>query len=252
MDMAFSPKGRFLFTWERLTKVEDGEAGHKNLKVWWLGSEDEQSSEAAPREIAGFQQKSFADWQPLVNDHETHLLRISGPSEISIFQLADEFPDVTSFSAEADVKTVAEAYGLFAPVSKLRVDGPSIKSLWLSPSKASAVNGTSAPVAPISQGKEGVAIWTAEYKGAPANVSLYTLRDLIDAVSSKGGSGPLPITQARKNFFKGDKVLLKWNKTGNTVSMPMAQLVPDVLRPFPPGSVPDNFRYRRKREIILW
>jgi translation initiation factor 2A len=218
MDMAFSPKGRFLFTWERFTKVEDGEAGHKNLKVWWLGSEDEQSAEATLREIAGFQQKSFADWQPLVNDNETHVLRISGPSEISIFELAAEVPDAGSFSPETDIKTIAEAYGLLSPVSKLRVDGPSIRSIWLSPSKPSAANGTSTPVAPVSQGKEGVAIWTGEYKGAPANVSLYTLRDLIDAVSSKGGSGPLPLTQARKNFFKGDKVLLKWNKTGNIVS----------------------------------
>lgn len=243
MDMAFSPKGRFLFTWERLTKVEDGEAGHKNLKVWWLGSEDEQSSDVAPREIAGFQQKSFADWQPLVNDHETHLLRISGPSEISIFELASEIPDVDSFSAETDVKTIAEAYGLFAPVSKLRVDGPSIRSLWLSPSKStSSANGTSTPVAPISQGKEGVAIWTAEYKGAPANVSLYTLRELIDAVGSKGGSGPLPMTQARKNFFKGDKVSLKWNKTGNIVSAHAACTCCHSLTDFPflAGSVPDD------------
>lgn len=218
MDMAFSPKGRFLFTWERLTKVEDGEAGHKNLKIWWLGSEDEQSADGTPREIAGFQQKSFADWQPLVNDNETHLLRISGPSEISIFELAEEIPDVASFSPETDIKTIAEAYGLLSPVSKLRVDGPSIRSIWLSPSKPSPANGTTAPLAPVSQGKEGVAIWTGEYKGAPANVSLYTLRDLIDAVGSKGGCGPLPVTQARKNFFKGDKVSLKWNKTGNIVS----------------------------------
>ncbi|KAJ9125600.1 hypothetical protein QFC22_000562 [Naganishia vaughanmartiniae] len=216
IDVAFSPKGRFFFTWERLAKVEDGEAGHKNLKIWWLGSEDEQQSGTPPREIGGFVQKAFADWQPLVNDHESHLLRISGPSEISIFEIPSELPDVTSFSAETEIKTIAEAYGLFAPISKLRIDGPSIRSIWLSPSKSTAaVNGSSSSAAPVTQGKEGVAIWTGEYKAAPANVSLYTLRELIDAVSSRGGSGPLPMTQARKNFFKGDKVLLKWNKTGN-------------------------------------
>ncbi|KAJ9100082.1 hypothetical protein QFC19_005762 [Naganishia cerealis] len=216
IDVAFSPKGRFFFTWERLTKVEDGEAGHKNLKIWWLGSEDEQQSTIPPREIGGFVQKAFADWQPLVNEHETHLLRISGPSEISIFEIASELPDAASFSADTDIKAIAEAYGLLSPISKLRVDGPSIRSIWLSPSKpAISTNGISSDAAPVSQGKEGVAIWTGEYKAAPANVSLYTLRELIDAVSSKGGSGSLPMTQARKNFFKGDKVSLKWNKTGN-------------------------------------
>ena len=59
----------------------------------------------------------------------------------------------------------------------------------------------------------GLGVWLGEYKGAPASVNLYTLRALRDV-----GNGSLPVTQARKSFFKGDKVALKWNKAGSMVS----------------------------------
>ena len=59
----------------------------------------------------------------------------------------------------------------------------------------------------------GLGVWLGEYKGAPASVNLYTLRALRDV-----GNGSLPVTQAKKSFFKGDKVVLKWNKAGSMVS----------------------------------
>lgn len=68
IDLAFSPLGSYLFTWERMIKVDDGQAGHKNLKVWFLGKENRMGVEGGGlsveevREVAGFGQKSYDQW----------------------------------------------------------------------------------------------------------------------------------------------------------------------------------------------
>jgi hypothetical protein len=62
----------------------------------------------------------------------------------------------------------------------------------------------------------GLGVWLGEYKGQPASVNLFTIRSLLDAA----GSNALPSAMARKNFFKGDKVVMKWNKAGTMVSTP--------------------------------
>jgi len=68
IDLAFSPLGSYLFTWERMIKVDDGQAGHRNLKVWFLGKEGKhgqgagQSEEGEIREVAGFGQKNYDQW----------------------------------------------------------------------------------------------------------------------------------------------------------------------------------------------
>lgn len=201
IDIAFSPLGSYLFTWERLVKVEDGQPQHRNLKVWWLGKEDQTSLEAV-KEVAGFSQKSYDGWAPLVTDEESHLIRLSGPSEISIFALASltTLPDVDE---SGSIKPLTEALGLASPASKLRTES-TIRSLFLGPSKRFGPGPNE-----IDALAAGLGVWLGEYKGQPASMNLYTLRKLREI-----GNGPLPSTQARKSFFKGDKVVLKWNKTG--------------------------------------
>ena len=51
-----------------MIKVDDGQAGHRNLKVWFLGKEGKhgqgagQSEEGEIREVAGFGQKNYDQW----------------------------------------------------------------------------------------------------------------------------------------------------------------------------------------------
>lgn len=152
----------------------------------------------------------------MVTDDESHLVRLSGPSEISIFALTPptSLNPLPSGSSSEDLKSIAEALGLHSPVSKVRTDS-TIRGLFLGPSKRF---GTAASdVDPLAG---GVAVWLGEYKGQPASVNLYTLRVLKDV-----GNGQLPVTQARKSFFKGDKVGMKWNRVGSMVSPRASGLV---------------------------
>jgi hypothetical protein len=57
IDLAFSPSGRYFFTWERLAQAEEGKSTPKNLRVFWLGS-----GKAQIVEIAGFTQKAYDQW----------------------------------------------------------------------------------------------------------------------------------------------------------------------------------------------
>ncbi|KAH8084085.1 eukaryotic translation initiation factor eIF2A-domain-containing protein [Filobasidium floriforme] len=215
IDLAFSPLGSYLFTWERMIKVDDGQAGHKNLKVWFLGKENRMGVEGGGlsveevREVAGFGQKSYDQWQPMVTDDESHLIRLSGPSEISIFSLTpptslNPLPPKSESDPSSDLRATSEALGLYTPVSKVRSES-TIRGLFLGPSKRFGTG--AADVDPLAG---GLGVWVGEYKGQPASVNLYTLRSLRDV-----GNGALPVTQARKSFFKGDKVVLKWNKVGS-------------------------------------
>jgi len=201
IDLAFSPSGRYFFTWERLTQAEEGKSTPKNLRVFWLGLGNGQIVE-----IAGFTQKAYDQWQPLMTQAETHLIRTNSSTEISIFAL---HPPVSLESTapqpdSEDLRSRAEAFGLDRPVSKIKVDGQ-IRALFLSSARSS----------PLMEGSEGIAIWLAEYKGQPGLVSLYTLQQLLNA-GGEGKQGSLPMTLARKNFFKGDKVVLKWSANGKT------------------------------------
>jgi translation initiation factor 2A len=63
IDLAFSPLGSYMFTWERMLKAEDGQPGHRNLKVWFVGKEGKvDGGQEEVREVAGFGQKSYDQW----------------------------------------------------------------------------------------------------------------------------------------------------------------------------------------------
>jgi hypothetical protein len=138
---------------------------------------------------------------------ETHLIRTSSSTEISLFALhpPSSLESTCAQPDSDDLRSRAEAFGLDRPVSKIKVDGQ-IRALFLSSARSS----------PLMEGSEGIAIWLGEYKGQPGLVSLYTLQQLLNA-GGEGKQGSLPMTLARKNFFKGDKVVLKWSANGKTV-----------------------------------
>ncbi|KAI5287146.1 hypothetical protein KEM52_001723 [Ascosphaera acerosa] len=78
-----------------------------------------------------------------------------------------------------------ESDNLAVPWKRLRVEG--VASFALSPGKT-----------------QSIAVFTPERKGLPASVKVFSI-PLFNA----------PVSQ--KNFFKGDKVQLKWNSTGTTL-----------------------------------
>jgi translation initiation factor 2A len=69
-----------------------------------------------------------------------------------------------------------------------------------------------------------VAVWVGERKGAPASLALYTLASLLGNTKSVEGddykteSRDMPMTTARKAFYKADKLSVKWNNAGTMVS----------------------------------
>ncbi|KAK4699480.1 translation initiation factor 2A, partial [Phenoliferia sp. Uapishka_3] len=67
IDISFSPKGTHLSTWERPIKMEEGQPGHKNLKVW---------DSATGAELAGWAQKSLDGWALQYTDDESKAVRI--------------------------------------------------------------------------------------------------------------------------------------------------------------------------------
>lgn len=173
----------------------------KNLKVFWLGQADGEIVE-----IGGFTQKAYSQWQPLMTQTETHLIRTQSSTEISIFALHPpaSLESTSSSPTTEELSVRSEAFGLDRPVSKVRVDGQ-IRSLFLSSTRST----------PLMEGSEGIGIWLGEHKGQPGVVALYTVQQLLNA-GAEGKAGTLPSTLARKNFFKGDKVVLKWSANGKT------------------------------------
>lgn len=104
------------------------------------------------------------------------------------------------------------------PVTRLKVEGQ-IKGLFMSrPSALPEGASNSKPLRPYTE--PAVAIWVGEKKGAPATVALYTLASLIGKPSGdadKTENRNLPMTLARKAFYKADKLNVKWNNAGNMV-----------------------------------
>lgn len=103
VDIAFSPLGTWLSTWERYVKPSTEGTQHKNMRVWKIGGADEVSS---------FSHKSQEGWALQFTEDESYALRlVSG--EIQVF-------NPTSFDSGV--------------VSKLKLEGMS--EFKLSPGKA--------------------------------------------------------------------------------------------------------------------
>jgi translation initiation factor 2A len=142
---------------------------------------------------------------PVITPNETHLLRAtSSDILISAPPLAPR------------------------PSIRLKLDG-NIRGLFLSNPIALPPNMTaSKPVNPHPE--PAVAVWVGERKGAPANLGLFTLSILLGKKELEAGADivvrDMPLTTARKAFYKADKLNVKWNKAGTMVGLPCRRYGP--------------------------
>ncbi|CED82824.1 Predicted translation initiation factor related to eIF-3a [Phaffia rhodozyma] len=103
VEIAFSPKGTYLSTWERYVKPEDPNAQHANLRIF---------TTATGEEAMSFTQKAQENWQPSFPPSESHLVRTFN-SEILLFPTSTSQPLTPSTP----------------PTSRLKVDG--LKQIWV-------------------------------------------------------------------------------------------------------------------------
>ncbi|EJT52370.1 hypothetical protein A1Q1_04581 [Trichosporon asahii var. asahii CBS 2479] len=100
------------------------------------------------------------------------------------------------------------------PATRLKNDGQ-IRGLFLSHPAELPEGCTSArSVRPYTE--PAMAVWVGERKGAPANLALYPVSSLVGkpASADKTENREMPITVARKAFYKADKLNVKWNNAG--------------------------------------
>jgi hypothetical protein len=93
----------------------------------------------------------------MVTDDESHLIRLSGPSEISIFSLTpptslNPLPPKSESDPSSDLRATSEALGLHTPASKVRSES-TIRGLFLGPSKRFGTG--AADVDPVAGGLGG-------------------------------------------------------------------------------------------------
>ena len=170
---------------------------------------------------------------PLTTADETHLIRPTA-SDILIFS-----PPLAP-----------------RPSTRLRLDG-TIKGLFLSTPTALQAGTTSAKPVPAAS-EPAVAVWMGEKKGAPASLALYTLSSLVGKAADetavngedKTETRDIPMTTARKAFYKADKLSVKWNPAGTMVCLRVMSYKVEIL--ILTGSIPHAHRRRCDWQIILW
>jgi len=84
-DVAFSPRGNFLSTWERPAKDEAGDAT-KNFKIWWTIEELPEGAVKAP--LGQYVQKSQTGWNLQYTFDEKYCARIV-TNEVQFFKSED-------------------------------------------------------------------------------------------------------------------------------------------------------------------
>ncbi|KAF9265976.1 translation initiation factor eIF-2A [Marasmius fiardii PR-910] len=84
IEFKFSPRGTYISTWERPTKLEDG-AQHKNLRIF---------SVSTGEELVAFSQKSQEGWDLQYTISESHAVRLVG-QEIQVFRPAEWSKGIT-------------------------------------------------------------------------------------------------------------------------------------------------------------
>ena len=78
VELNFSPRGTYISTWERPSKLEDG-SPHKNLRVF---------STSTGEELIAFSQKSQDGWDLQYTISESHAVRLVG-ADIQVFRPAE-------------------------------------------------------------------------------------------------------------------------------------------------------------------
>lgn len=122
------------------------------------------------------------------------------------------------------------------PSVRLHLDGQ-IKGIFLS-NPTSLPEGTTNAKPVRAAAEPAVAVWVGERKGAPASLALYTLSSLTggakanaDGEETKVETRDMPMTTARKAFYKADKLQVKWNPAGTSVRHSQHEEVDKTLKP---------------------
>ncbi|GAA5985377.1 hypothetical protein JCM5350_005164 [Sporobolomyces pararoseus] len=159
IDIAFSPRGNQLQTWERQVKPAEGEPPHRNLRVFDVASGEE---------IASFSQKSIEGWEIQYSEDESKAVRCV-TNELHVYNPA-------SWS-----EGIAE---------KLRVEG--ITSVCISPGRAPSV---AVFVAEKKGAPASVKVHSLLALAAPSCSKTFYKADKIQMKWNKSGSNLLFLTQ---------------------------------------------------------
>lgn len=131
------------------------------------------------------------------------------------------------------------------PATRLKNDGQ-IRGLFLShPSELPEGCTSARSVRPYTE--PAMAVWVGERKGAPANLALYPVSSLVGkpASADKTENREMPITVARKAFYKADKLNVKWNNAGTMVGWVLCSET-DCS-----GAFPHPHRCRQHGQVVL-
>ncbi|KAK4686187.1 translation initiation factor 2A, partial [Tremellales sp. Uapishka_1] len=225
VNLCFSPLSTTLFTYERPIKSDTDV--HQNVKGW---SVEDVSN------VSSWYQKTMDGWYviPLCFPFRTPFLPLFFPSlslppvllPSSYFSLSlldspltlPREPIITPTESHLIRATNSDLL-IFSPALapkpsiRLKVDG-AIKGLFLSAPFKLANN---TPPAVNAHPEPALAVWIGERKGAPATVAIYTLSVLLGNGGKENGeveTRDMPMTMARKSFYKADKLNVKWNNAG--------------------------------------
>jgi uncharacterized protein with WD repeat len=209
VEIAFSPKGSFLSTWERYCSSfwpslwSLGKVKLMYYVCWSLLQPSQRTLTLSTTTFVSFpSSRERKSWLSPTNRKRTGRVSSSSPHiATSNQQLTPStirqpsFPPSEShlirvFNNEILLFAASSLTPKSSPISRFKVEG--LKGIW---------------VGGGSEG-EGVAVFVGEKNGAPANMSLYSIQTL---------SGASPTATASKTFYKADKVVVKWNDAGSMV-----------------------------------
>lgn len=178
-ELGFSPLGTYVITWQRLSKDSAGDAV-KNLKVWRTVEDAAEGGQQEKETVGKFVQKSQTGWNLQYTFDERFCARVV-TNEVQIY----------------------ESHDLTKVWNKLRVEG--VVDFAISPGENHSI-AVFIPERKVSVCYDGfvAAPFTIAQQGQPAAVRVYNVPHFDTPAS-------------QKNFFKGDKVQLKWNDHGTSL-----------------------------------
>ena len=176
-ELGFSPKGTYIITWQRPSKDEAGDAV-KNLKVWNLLGSQLSGIDEDKHLVGKFVQKNQTGWNLQYTFDEKFCARVV-TNEVQIY----------------------ESHDLTKVWNKLRVEG--VSDFAVSPGENHSI-AVFVPERKVKYLHPSLKRSLTVLQGNPASVRVYNVPK-FDAPASQ------------KNFFKGDKVQLKWNDNGTSL-----------------------------------
>lgn len=179
--MSWSTLGTYILTWERPSKVAEGEGGlpPPNLKIW---------SSISGRFLHGFQMRGCKrdQWPPVRWSHDEKLAFHQVTNQLDVYN----GHDFSNSSSDNDSEGVRY-------IDRIRCKGMTSFSV---PSKSST-----------SDGKYLISTFISETKGKPARISLLRYPDRCGTAENPK-SGNLLVS---KSFYQAEECTVKWSPQGD-------------------------------------